>query len=74
MVIHHAAEAPYHPITGGQMERGGRGGVSGGAVESWLKTEESERVPRVTHSLGGSGVPKDNGEIQTFPYGYLPYK
>lgn len=28
-VIHHAAEVPYHPITGGQMERGGRGGVSG---------------------------------------------
>lgn len=28
-VIHHAPEAPYHPITGGKIERGGHGGVSG---------------------------------------------
>lgn len=67
---------PNHGRTNGKRRAWGcfRVFCESGAVESWLKTGESERVPRVTHSLGGSGVPKDNGEIQTFPYGYLPYK
>lgn len=78
-VTQSAIVALYQPITSGQMERCGCGGVSEFSTSLELqkvysKTRESERVPRVTHSSGGSGVPEDIGEIQTFLKNHLPYK